>query len=86
MTFEHSDFITDEQRDDGEAGVTLSDLSRALTTIVGMRSDPLTVFDAMQIFGASEAVIRAAVEDGYWLLALGDSIDSSQVVIEADGE
>jgi uncharacterized membrane protein len=86
MTFKLENLITEGDRQEDEAGITLDDISAALTTLVGMRTEPLSVAAAAAFFGCQESVILAAVENGYWLSADGDRFDTTKCMIEVDGE
>lgn len=70
-----------------DAGVFMEDLARALQTWAAMNyGKKHTVAEAAEAFNTSAAVIREAVDEGYWMIWHGPDDDPTKQVIELDGD
>lgn len=74
--------------DDDEAGIPWDNFVTALQVWSYMRpSDKqLTVRQAADEFGVTDEVIRAAVDEHYWMLLGGPPDDPTKQYIDHDGE
>ncbi|WP_201404241.1 hypothetical protein [Kaistia sp. 32K] len=89
MTSEVAPFTTaDFDDEDAEAGIRLSDFSRAVSIWSAMQLRDVSVAETALAFNATPDVVQRAVREhgGPYLYLIGDETDPAKQFIEHDGE
>lgn len=74
------------QDDYDEAGIHWDNFQVAIQIWSAMQPRKTTVREAADAFHVEDAVIRAAVEDHYWMFLTGPDDDPTKQIIEHEGE
>jgi hypothetical protein len=87
--FSRVNFLSLEEEQDGDAGIGIGDLGRALVIWSGMNFQicaHISVAQAATAFNTTDAVIREAINAADWISYVGDESDPERQFIELDGE
>ena len=82
-------FLSLEDERDGEAGIGIGDLGRALVIWSGMNFQigaHISVAQAATAFNTTDAVTREAINAADWISYVGEDSDPERQFIELDGE
>ena len=87
--FTRDKFLSPEEEEDGEAGIGIGDLGRALVIWSGMNFQVgahISVAQAATAFNTTANVIREAIDAADWIAYVGEDSDPERQYIELDGE
>jgi len=82
-------FLSSEEEQDGETGISIGDLGPALAVWSGMNFQVavrISVAQAATAFNTTDAVIREAINAAGWISYVGEDSDPERQFIELDGE